>query len=80
MSHLHVFGDLQNSEVVCEISTAGDLAPVLPWLATLPIEQVRIEPLGLHAIYQSVHMGEELPQLQPQGSSETDSPKSEGVH
>jgi len=49
-------------------------------LATLPIEQIRIEPLGLHAIYQSVHMGEELPRLQPKASSETDSPMSEGVH
>lgn len=72
-------GGINQTENRIQISTAGDLAPVLPWLATLPIEQIRIEPLGLHAIYQSVHMGEELPRLQPKASSETDSAMSEGV-
>lgn len=38
-----------------QIDTAGDLGPVLNWLASLPIHQVRIEPLGLHSVYQSVH-------------------------
>lgn len=47
------------------INTAGDLAPVLGWLGSLPLRQVRIEPLGLQAIYQSVHLGEEILQLQP---------------
>jgi len=37
------------------IDTAGDLGPALSWLASLPIHQVRIEPLGLHTVYQSVH-------------------------
>ncbi|MEO9594034.1 ABC transporter ATP-binding protein [Rhodopirellula bahusiensis] len=62
-----------------QISTAGDLAPVLPWLANLPIEQVRIEPLGLHAIYQSVHLGEEMPSLQPQASEDSEATISEGA-
>ncbi|SMP42498.1 ABC-2 type transport system ATP-binding protein [Neorhodopirellula lusitana] len=39
-----------------QIDTAGDLGPALPWLASLPLHQVRIEPLGLHAVYQSVHL------------------------
>lgn len=39
------------------IDTAGDLGPALSWLASLPLHQVRIEPLGLHTVYQSVHMG-----------------------
>ena len=37
------------------IDTAGDLGPALSWLASLPVHQVRIEPLGLHTVYQSVH-------------------------
>jgi len=35
---------------------AGDsLAPLLGWLATLPLEEVRIEPVGLAAIYDRFH-------------------------
>ncbi len=41
-----------------QIDTAGDLAPTLAWLASLPLHQVRIEPLGLHSVYQSVHLGQ----------------------
>ncbi|MEM6364281.1 MAG: ABC transporter ATP-binding protein [Planctomycetota bacterium] len=44
-----------------QIDTSGDLRPVLPWLAGLPIESVRIEPLGLHTVYESVHMDREMP-------------------
>lgn len=40
-----------------QIDTAGDLAPALNWIASLPLHQVRIEPLGLHTVYQSVHLG-----------------------
>lgn len=40
-----------------QIDTAGDLAAALPWLASLPLHQVRIEPLGLHSVYESVHLG-----------------------
>ena len=41
------------------IDTAGDLQPVLGWLSELPLVDVRIEPLGLHAVYRSVHFGDE---------------------
>jgi ABC-2 type transport system ATP-binding protein len=37
------------------IDTAGDLAPMLGWIGTLGLSRMRIEPLGLRAIYDSVH-------------------------
>lgn len=41
------------------IETAGDLAPLLPWLASLDLGQMRVEAFGLRAVYDSVH-GEEV--------------------
>jgi ABC-2 type transport system ATP-binding protein len=35
--------------------TPGELAPLLGWLATLPLADVRIEPIGLRAIYDRFH-------------------------
>ncbi|MCO8124799.1 ABC transporter ATP-binding protein [Stieleria sp. TO1_6] len=37
------------------IDTAGDLAPMLEWIGSLGLQRMRIEPLGLRAIYDSVH-------------------------
>jgi ABC-2 type transport system ATP-binding protein len=42
-----------NGEAVFE--TPGELAPLLKWLATLPLADVRIEPVGLRAVYQRYH-------------------------
>lgn len=42
-----------NGEAVFD--TPGELAPLLKWLATLPLADVRIEPLGLRTIYQRFH-------------------------
>jgi ABC-2 type transport system ATP-binding protein len=42
------------SEVVFE--TPGELAPLLKWLATLPLADVRIEPVGLRTVYDRFHM------------------------
>ena len=42
------------------IVTDGDLAPMLSWVDSLSLAQVRIEPLGLRAVYDSVHSGEQL--------------------
>lgn len=42
------------------IDLSGDLGQWLPWLQALPIERMRIEPLGLRAIYDAVHFGEDL--------------------
>jgi ABC-2 type transport system ATP-binding protein len=41
------------------IETPGDLSPLLGWLATLPLAEVRIEPLGLAAVYEKYHPPEE---------------------
>jgi ABC-2 type transport system ATP-binding protein len=35
--------------------TPGELAPLLKWLATLPLADVRIEPVGLRTIYDRYH-------------------------
>jgi ABC-2 type transport system ATP-binding protein len=40
-------------EVVWE--TPGELAPLLGWLATLPLADVRIEPVGLRTVYDRFH-------------------------
>jgi ABC-2 type transport system ATP-binding protein len=37
------------------IQTPGELAPLLGWLATLPLAQVRIEPVGLRTVYDQYH-------------------------
>ena len=37
------------------IHTPGELSPLLGWLATLPLAEVRIEPLGLKTVYESYH-------------------------
>ena len=46
----------QNGRVVLE--TPGELAPILGWLATLPLADVRIEPVGLRAVYERFHVGQ----------------------
>jgi ABC-2 type transport system ATP-binding protein len=37
------------------LEAPGDLAPLLSWLATLPLSDIRIEPLGLRTIYDRFH-------------------------
>jgi ABC-2 type transport system ATP-binding protein len=37
------------------IDAPGDLAPLLTWLATLPVADVQIEPLGLQSVYEQFH-------------------------
>ncbi len=46
------------------LDTAGDLAPLLPWLDSLKLKQVRIEPLGLRAVYDAVHLGSDRSALE----------------
>lgn len=43
----------QDGHVV--IQTPGELQPLLGWLATLPMNEVRIEPVGLRAVYDKYH-------------------------
>ena len=45
-----------------EIDSAGDLERILPWLDSLGLERLRIEPLGLRAVYDSVHSSGEKPE------------------
>jgi ABC-2 type transport system ATP-binding protein len=40
------------------IDTTGDLAPLLPWLETLQLKQMRVEAFGLRAVYDAIHRGE----------------------
>jgi len=39
------------------IETPGELAPLLGWLAELPLAEVKIEPIGLQAVYDHYHKG-----------------------
>ena len=42
------------------LEAPGELAPLLQWLATLPLADVRIEPVGLRAIYDRFHADNSL--------------------
>jgi ABC-2 type transport system ATP-binding protein len=44
----------QNGDLTIE--TPGELSGLLGWLATLPLAEVRIEPLGLAALYDQYHV------------------------
>ncbi len=37
------------------IDAPGELAPLLGWLATLPLGEIRVEPIGLEAVYERYH-------------------------
>ena len=41
------------------IDAPGELSPLLGWLATLPLADLRIEPIGLRALYDQFHAPEE---------------------
>jgi ABC-2 type transport system ATP-binding protein len=40
------------------IDAPGELAPLLGWLSTLPIEHINVEPIGLGAVYEQYHPAE----------------------
>ncbi|QDT12554.1 ABC transporter ATP-binding protein [Planctomycetes bacterium K23_9] len=42
------------------IDTAGDLAGFLPWINSLGLSDLRIEPLGLRSVYDAVHAGQKV--------------------
>ncbi|WP_390620250.1 ABC transporter ATP-binding protein [Rubripirellula amarantea] len=52
------------------IDTQGDLAPLLSWVDSLSLNHVRIEPLGLRAVYDSVHLGTKFDATTTSGTSE----------
>jgi ABC-2 type transport system ATP-binding protein len=45
----------EDGEVVIEMP--GELSPLLGWLATLPLQQMVVEPVGLRAVYEKFHGG-----------------------
>jgi hypothetical protein len=44
-------GDRAEVTILC----AGELAPVLGWLAQQPLVQLQIEPVGLRTVYERHH-------------------------
>jgi ABC-2 type transport system ATP-binding protein len=46
---------VRNSDREVVLETPGELAPLLKWLATLPLADVRIEPIGLRSVYDRYH-------------------------
>jgi ABC-2 type transport system ATP-binding protein len=48
----------QHSDARIAIDAPGDLAPLLGWLATMPLTEVHIEPIGLQAVYEKYHAPE----------------------
>jgi ABC-2 type transport system ATP-binding protein len=40
------------------IDAKGELAPLLGWLSTLPLSKLRIEPIGLQAVYDRFHQAD----------------------
>ena len=48
-------GQFSSADGRLEIVAPGELAPLLGWIATLPIDEVQIEPLGLRTVYDRFH-------------------------
>jgi ABC-2 type transport system ATP-binding protein len=46
---------VSNGDGEAVLETPGELAPLLQWLATLPLADMRIEPVGLRTIYHRFH-------------------------
>jgi ABC-2 type transport system ATP-binding protein len=46
---------VSNGSAETVLETPGELAPLLKWLSTLPLADMRIEPLGLRTIYDRFH-------------------------
>jgi ABC-2 type transport system ATP-binding protein len=50
----------------------GELAQVLKWLATLPLADVRIEPVGLRSVYDRYHVEQPAPAELPTATQSPD--------
>ena len=48
---------LEDQQVILQVE--GDLAPVIQWLSTAPLEQMQIEPTRLKSVYQQHHRFEQ---------------------
>jgi len=60
---------VEGTELV--IIAPGQLAPLLGWLATLPCDELRIEPVGLAAVYEQFHPPENGRGLTSAGNNAT---------
>lgn len=74
----------QASKGQVAMETPGKLKPLLGWLATLPISEVHIEPVGLRAIYDQFHppgenVGRENVRTSSQSATKSSEPANE-VH
>jgi len=58
----------ENGQAVLE--TPGELAPLLSWLATPPLADMRIEPVGLRTIYRRFHGERELESTHTESETE----------
>lgn len=59
----HLAGEIRietNGHGQLQIETPGELSPLLGWLASLPLTEVKIEPIGLRALYDRYHQSELL--------------------
>ena len=48
----------EHAEGRVSIDAPRDLSPLLAWLATMPLTEVHIEPVGLQAVYEKYHRPE----------------------
>jgi ABC-2 type transport system ATP-binding protein len=51
----------QHGDHRATIDVPGNLAPVLGWLAGLPLAEIRIDPIGLQSVYEQFHPSEAAP-------------------
>jgi ABC-2 type transport system ATP-binding protein len=52
VGRVSIISDLPNQ---VHIDAPGELAPLLGWLSTLPLGEMRVEPIGLEAVYERYH-------------------------
>jgi ABC-2 type transport system ATP-binding protein len=48
----------ENGECGVTLQTPGELSSLLGWLASLKLEEMRVEPIGLQAVYDRFHAPE----------------------
>ena len=50
----------QNTAGTVMIETPGEIAPLLRWLATVPLKEMNVEPVGLRSLYDRIHDADPL--------------------